>query len=145
MSFKLLSDKEAEDLSLEFGVSYMLCRFVNFSINVLIVSEIERQSLFEEKRPLNGADLLQTMRFCGASLYGMMSPLVFKSWGCKNDAVVRAITVGILKLNSISVKKEELVAIRYYRGKRVLQAIENIQEIDAYDEFLKSVGISFST
>jgi hypothetical protein len=122
-------------------------RFINMALSMLLVTEIQRKLLGlpvpGADRNMNGMDLLQMMRYVGASFYGMLCPLVFSSWGLRKDIIVREVAALLFEYNHIRIEGE-LFHVRYYRGKRIMQPLESLDDIECFDEMVQELGSSFS-
>ena len=141
MPFEVLSDECLKKMLAEstLGVDGKGYRFVNLSLSVLLIAEMERQHVLpDDKRPVSGADLLQTMRFVGGSMYGMLAPNVFANWGFKRDTIVRSVVKTLFVYNGIFTN-DEMLDYRHYRGKRLLQPIESLDDLEAFDSILQEM------
>ena len=131
-----------EDLLItEPGVNPKAYRFVNMAINVMLASKIQRG--LQEDKALNGFDLIQIIRYSGASFYGLLAPLVLQKWGITNDAVVYKIAVFLFILNHISTK-DEMLNRSCYTASRVLMPVENMDELKNFDSFFQQLGLGSS-
>jgi uncharacterized repeat protein (TIGR04138 family) len=141
MMFVPLTDEDL--LIIEPGVDPKAYRFVNMAINVMLASKIQRSSLLQEGKALNGFDLIQIIRYSGASFYGLLAPLVLQKWGITNDAVVYKIAVFLFILNHINTK-DEIFNKSCYTVSRVLVPVESMDELTSFDSFFQQLGLGNS-
>ncbi len=141
MPFEVLSDEAVKKMARSrLGVAERGYRFVNLTLSVLLLAEMERHELMpNDNRPINGDDLIQMMRFTGASVYGMLAPQVFLNWGFKKDDVLRRVAKKIF-VHSEIITDDPILCNKHYRGKRILQPLEDMDELEAFDDILSEIN-----
>jgi uncharacterized repeat protein (TIGR04138 family) len=131
-------------------VSPLACRFVNVGLSILfahsIATEMTSALLVASNddpvkfaRDVNGSDVIQTLRYAAASVYGLLAPEVLKKWGIRNDNDIREITTKLINTSGLEFGKQ-LCSKRYYTGKRIMQPIEDLNEIESFDRLLVESG-----
>ena len=142
--FRTLTDEDLQPI-VESGLEPKAYRFVNIALNIMLVSKIQyglnKVSPLHDRK-LNGFDLIQIMRYTGASFYGMLAPCVMRRWGIFNDSVVHGIVAFLFILNGVDTKNE-ILNRNCYTESHVLVPVENMDELESFDGFIQQLGSSF--